>query len=115
LDVALDELDVKPPAAQAGKKDAKGERFSFKGRCIADGDALQRFNVFHASLKASPFFGTDFEDINDPSGGVETLKDDRVPSTAWTMDVVMNMKARLPEPQKKAPTKPAPGRVAESR
>jgi hypothetical protein len=112
--VWLDELEVKPPPPAAGKREPKGEQFAFKGRCLAEGDALQRFNVFHAALKDSPFFKPDFVEINDPSGKTEQLKDGRRPATAWTVDLAMSMRPRETE-AKKPPARPAPGRVAQGR
>lgn len=111
--VWLDELEVKPAPA-AGKKEARGEFFAIKGRCLADGDALQRFNVFHAALKDSPFFKPDFLEINDPAGKTVVLKDGRKPATAWTVDLAMSMRPREAE-TKKPPARPAPARVAQGR
>ncbi len=111
--VWLDDLEVKAPPA-AGKRDAKGDRFAFKGRCLAEGDALQRFNVFHAALKDSTFFKPDFEEINDPAGKTVVLKDGRKPATAWTIDLAMTMRSREAD-AKKPPARPAPARVAQGR
>lgn len=111
----LDSLEVKPASQLPGKKDAKGDQLVVKGRCLAEGDALQRFNVFHADLKASPFFRPDFEEINDPAGSSEELKDDRKPSSAWTVDLAMSMRPRETEASKRAPARPAPSRTAQGR
>jgi Tfp pilus assembly protein PilN len=107
----LEQLEVKAAAQQSGKKEAKGDQLSVKGRCLADGDALQRFNVFHAALKESAFFKPDFEEINDPAGASEELKDGRKPSTAWSVDLAMSMKPR--EPDKKPVLRTPPGRQAQ--
>jgi Tfp pilus assembly protein PilN len=108
----LDKLEVKAPSAT--KKDARGEQVTIKGRCFAEGDPLQKFNVFHAALRASPFFKPDFAEIDDPAGKAETLTDGRRPALAWAVDLTMTMRAREAD-AKKAPAKPAPGRVAQGR
>lgn len=108
----LDKFEVKAPSS--AKKEARGEQVTIKGRCFAEGDPLQKFNLFHAALRASPFFKSDFAEIDDPAGKAETLTDGRSPALAWAVDLTMTMRPRETDP-KKAPAKPAPGRVAQGR
>jgi hypothetical protein len=73
-----------------------------KGYCFAEKSPLQHYNLYHAALRHSDFF-RDFERLDDPSGKVVEFDDKMKPSTAWAMDLTLNMKGR------DAKAKPADG------
>ena len=99
----LSSLDVRPAAANGSRgKVSLGETLTMKGHCFAEKSPLQHYNLFHAALRHSDFF-RDFASLDDPSGKAVEFDDKMKPSTAWAMDLTLNMKGR------DAKAKPADG------
>lgn len=90
----LNSLEVRPPPPGAVRgKVALGETLTMKGYCFADKSPLSNYNLYHAALRHSDFF-RDFATLDDPSGKVVEFDDKLKPSSAWAMDLTLQMKGR---------------------
>jgi len=92
----LSSLSVKAPEVRAapGKK-VGGQLMKMQGFCLAgpDGDALQRFNDFHARMKDSAFYRDGFEALTNPAGKAVEFQDGR---SAWTASIELQLAGKAP-------------------
>ena len=90
----LDSVEVRQPQASQGPKGrSDGETVRVVGWCFAEKNPLENFNTFHRKLRQSPFY-EDFADMPNPAGKTEEFDGALRPKTAWTVDLMLPMKAR---------------------
>lgn len=92
----LKELKTSPPkraSVRPGQKAAKsGGQITVKGYAVADRDALQTYNAWHAAMTNSVLYDVAFNSMSKPTGSIEQFNDEKLPNRGWTIDVTVDMK-----------------------